>query len=344
MIVRSDGTVTYVGKDMAYQLWKFGLLGKDFHYRVFDRAAATPPLVDQRPTPASARRESPRVRAAPRGSATSSTRGSRTCRSCSSRRSRRSATSEQAAHSVHYSYEMVALSHATARELGYDTAVRRRSAVRRGVRTQGPWRQGRRPARPADRQGGRRSREAQHGAAGRGHAPIAEAIAIAAVRYFMVKFSRGKIIVFDIDEALSFEGESGPYLQYAVVRANNIFAKLQERDGLDERRRRVASLERTPADALTGARDEAHRPLGPGARGGAARRSRRAGGADAGAVGAGEVRVRPGAGVQRLLPQYSILNEERDDVRSWRAAAVAYYRAQLTRALELMGCAVPAKM
>ena len=63
----------------------------------------------------------------------------------------------------------------------------------------------------------------------------AEAIAIAAVRYFMVKFSRGKVIVFDIDEALSFEGESGPYLQYAVVRANNIFAKLKERDGLDER-------------------------------------------------------------------------------------------------------------
>ena len=59
-------------------------------------------------------------------------------------------------------------------------------------------------------------------------------IAIAAVRYFMIKFSRGKVIAFDIDEALSFEGESGPYLQYAVVRANNIFQKLQERDGLDE--------------------------------------------------------------------------------------------------------------
>ena len=63
---------------------------------------------------------------------------------------------------------------------------------------------------------------------------IAEAIAIAAVRYFMVKFSRGKVIIFDIDEALSFEGESGPYLQYAVVRANNIFNKLKDRDGIDE--------------------------------------------------------------------------------------------------------------
>src|SRR5204863_3826612 len=54
------------------------------------------------------------------------------------------------------------------------------------------------------------------------------------VRYFMVKYSRTKIIAFDIDEALAFEGESGPYLQYAVVRAQNIFAKLREREGLDE--------------------------------------------------------------------------------------------------------------
>ena len=58
---------------------------------------------------------------------------------------------------------------------------------------------------------------------------------MAAVRYFMIKYSRTKVIAFDIDEALSFEGESGPYLQYAVVRANNIFQKLQERDGVSER-------------------------------------------------------------------------------------------------------------
>src|SRR4029077_2425023 len=59
-------------------------------------------------------------------------------------------------------------------------------------------------------------------------------IAIAAIRYFMLKYSRGKIIVFDIEEALSFEGETGPYLQYAVVRAGNILNKLQEREGLSE--------------------------------------------------------------------------------------------------------------
>ena len=134
---------------------------------------------------------------------------------------------------MHYAYEMVALSHATARELGYDLD-RQRSAVRRGVGAQGPRRQGRRPARSADRQGAGEVAKRNPSCRPIESRQIAESIAIAAVRYFMVKFSRGKVIVFDIDEALSFEGESGPYLQYAVVRANNIFNKLKERDGLDE--------------------------------------------------------------------------------------------------------------
>ena len=86
-------------------------------------------------------------------------------------------------------------------------------------------------------------------------AAIAESIAVAAVRYFMVKFSRGKVIVFDIDEALSFEGESGPYLQYAVVRANNIFAKLKERDGTDAAAV-IAAVGTTAPDILTGSSDE----------------------------------------------------------------------------------------
>ena len=85
----------------------------------------------------------------------------------------------------------------------------------------------------------------------------AEMIAVAAVRYFMVKFSRGKVIAFDIDEALSFEGESGPYLQYAVVRANNIFAKLKDREGIDAAGV-LAALPAPPPDAIAGGSDDAH--------------------------------------------------------------------------------------
>src|SRR5207253_8651565 len=75
-------------------------------------------------------------------------------------------------------------------------------------------------------------------------------IAVAAIRYFMLKYSRGKLIVFDIEEALSFEGESGPYLQYAAVRANNIFHKLQEREALSEAAI-IAALNATAAEELT---------------------------------------------------------------------------------------------
>src|SRR5688500_7759595 len=65
-------------------------------------------------------------------------------------------------------------------------------------------------------------------------AAIGTQIAIAAVRYFLIKYSRGTVIAFDLDEALSFVGETGPYIQYAVVRANKSFQKLEERDGLSE--------------------------------------------------------------------------------------------------------------
>ena len=159
VIVRSDGTVTYVGKDMAYQLWKFGLLGKDFHYRVFEERPAAA-LVDELRRRQPAATGAPRS-AAPRGSATSSTRGSRTCRSCSSRRSRRSGITSR--RRIRFTTRTRWWRCRTPRRASSGTtpAADRRSAVRRGLRTQGTGRQGRRPARPPHRQGRRGSREAQ---------------------------------------------------------------------------------------------------------------------------------------------------------------------------------------
>jgi len=58
---------------------------------------------------------------------------------------------------------------------------------------------------------------------------VAEQIAIGALRYFLLKFTRTSVIAFDLQEALSFEGETGPYVQYAAVRARNILRKLEER-------------------------------------------------------------------------------------------------------------------
>src|SRR4051812_42570781 len=136
---------------------------------------------------------------------------------------------EQTRRVVHYSYEMVALPHNTARQIGYEAADDGRPFVevsgRKGLGVKADDLIDQMTAKTAV-EVAKRNPDLSPDETRR----TAEMIAIAAVRYFMVKFSRGKVIAFDIDEALSFEGESGPYLQYAIVRANNIFAKLKERE------------------------------------------------------------------------------------------------------------------
>ena len=171
---------------------------------------------------------------------------------------------------------------------------------------------------------------------------IADMISVAAVRYFMIKYSRTKIIVFDIDEALNFEGESGPYLQYAVVRAQNIFNKLREREGLDE-----SAIYDTLADT----------PVGELAGEGG---NHDVWGLFLEAARLDEVVEQVVRTLEfSVLAKYAfglaqtfnafyhrspILSEERIDARRWRAGAVGYCRAQLTRALDLMGIPVPPRM
>jgi arginyl-tRNA synthetase len=162
------------------------------------------------------------------------------------------------------------------------------------------------------------------------------------VRYFMIKYSRTKVIAFDIDEALSFEGESGPYLQYAVVRANNIFAKLQEREGVSERDV-LARLTSTPPDALLGADDD-HELWN------LVLEASRLDEIVEQVVRSLEFAVlaKYAFGVAQMFNGFyhkaPILNEERENVRLWRAAAVVFFRQQLTRVLDLMGIEVPQRM
>ena len=340
VIVRSDGTVTYVGKDMAYQLWKFGLLGKDFHYRIFENGP--PALWSTTSNPDAAVSGAP-----PFG------RASWVCNVIDTRQSYLQKLlkqalaalgyGEQASHSIHYSYEMVALSHATAHELGYDTSE---DAGRPFVEVSGRKGLGVKADDLLDRLCEKAASEVAKRNPELGERDvraIANAIGTAAVRYFMVKFSRGKVIIFDIDEALSFEGESGPYLQYAVVRANNIFNKLQERHGIDEADV-IASLGDVPDTVITSSDDEANELWG------LVLEAARLDEIVEQAVRTLELSVvaKYAFGLAQAFNgfyhKYSILNEERADARAWRAAAVAYYRMQLARALELMGCTVPAKM
>jgi arginyl-tRNA synthetase len=342
VIVRSDGTVTYVGKDMALQLWKFGLLGRDFRYRVFSRDGENNGTLWSTTSEDGANTHVPEFGHA-----------RMVCNVIDTRQSYlqkllKQALAvlgfvEQARQSVHYSYEMVALSPETARELGYtanDDAGKPFVEVsgRKGLGVKADDLLDRLTDKAAS-EVARRNQEFSADDVRR----TAEAIATAAVRYFMVKFSRGKVIAFDIDEALSFEGESGPYLQYATVRANNIFGKLKERDGLD-----VASvlkaLDSTSPDPLTDGSDDSHELWG------LVFEAARLDEVVEQAVRTLELSVLAkyafhlGQQFNAFYHRFPILNEERQDARLWRAAAAGFYRQQMTRALDLMGATVPERM
>jgi len=341
VIVRSNGVVTYVGKDIAYQFWKLGLLGRDFEYRIFLDGPRGPLWAT---CSANGEKSHP-----PFGGAAYVYNVIDVRQSYLQKLLKQALVAaghpEGADRSHHFSYEMVALSHATARELGCAPAPESEDAKRPFVEVSGRKGLGVKADDLLDtlmRNAGREvaTRNPEMGEAERDR--IGAMIGIAAVRYFLIKFSRGKIIAFDLDEALSFEGESGPYIQYAVVRANNIFQKVQQRDKLDEPAL-LASLRDVSAAELTG-ENGSHELWSL-------------------VLDASRLDEIVEQVVKTLefsvLAKYAfslaqafnafyhrsqILNEERDDVRRWRAGAVIYLRNQLTRALDLMGIAVPPRM
>ncbi len=249
----------------------------------------------------------------------------------------------EAERSIHFSYEMVALSHATARELGYELSPE--DQKKPFVEVSGRKGLGVKADDLLDLLEKKATEEVQRRNPERTGADVARIgreIGLAAVRYFMIKYSRGKVIAFDIDEALSFEGESGPYLQYSVVRANNIFAKLQEREGTSTADV-IASLSGLDPAGLEGA-DGDHELWA------LVLEASRLDEIVEQVVRSLEFSVlaKWAFGLAQQFNAFyhraPILNEERIDLRLWRAAGVAYYRAQLTRALDMMGIPVPARM
>ena len=347
IIVRSNGTVTYVGKDIAYQFWKFGVLDQDFRYRPHEAQRSGRPLWSTTSaTPSGPDAASDSVSTPPPFGRAGAVYNVIDTRQSYLQQLLKDALAaidrpDAAERSVHVSYEMVALSHATARQLGYETdAAEGRPFVevsgRKGLGVKADDLIDRVTA-AARKEVAARHDDLDEAAADR----IAAIIAVAAVRYFMIKFSRGKLIVFDIEEALSFEGESGPYLQYAAVRATNILRKLAARDGLDE-----AALAAALADLPGAPLDD---PDAGELWGLVLEASRLDEMADQ-AVRALELSVlaKYAFSLARAFHTFyhrcPVIAEERREVRLWRAAGVRYFLRQLTRALDLMGCEVPPRM
>jgi arginyl-tRNA synthetase len=230
IIVRSDGTVTYVGKDIAYQLWKFGLLKKDFYYEPFSEEGGKTLWIST----AEPRPDSPHFGG-----------GSKVFNVIDTRQAylqkvvtqglRALKFDAQAAKSIHFSYEMVALSPKSLDELGYKASEEEKD--RAFLEVSGRKGLGVKADDLLDRLEEKARTEVEKRNAGLDpdvKKAISCDIASGALRYFMLKFAKNSLIVFDFEEALSFEGETGPYLQYTCVRLRSIFRKLEERTGTTE--------------------------------------------------------------------------------------------------------------
>ena len=324
VIVRSNGIVTYVGKDIAYQLWKFGLLGKDFHYRVWSRYEDGHLLY---------------VSTDKEGENVTFGKASRVYNVIDSRQSylqdvvqaglRALGYNKEAENSVHFAYEMVALTPRTCVELGIELSEE--DKAKSYVEVSGRKGLGVKADDLIDKliESASREVDSRHKELPlAGRRKSATSIAIAALRYFMLKFTRSSVIAFDFQEALSFEGETGPYVQYACVRARNILRKsgteIPPMDG--------AALGKQLADeqlwqfALSASRADwaVDRALQSGEPSHVARFA-----------------FQLAQAFNNFYHEYKVLAEEDVEKRAFLLWLTDYFRSQLERTLGILGITVP---
>ena len=338
IIVRSNGTVTYTGKDIAYQLWKLGKLDRDFHYRLyrtdddghrlwtttshegeggapgFGHAGAVYNVID---VGQSYPQRVVKAGVAALGHA------------------------DGAEGSHHLAYEKVVLSPATARALGYDVSEDEAVVKVSGRKGLGVKADDLVDALVAKARAEVDTRDPGRDAAQR--EATATAVATGALRYFMMKFGRTRIITFDMEEALAFTGETGPYVQNAVVRARNIFGKLEaEGHGVDGllARARSGDLEAF----LSGEEgDEAWALLLLMARSeDVAEQAIRA--EDVALVAKHAFAVAQAFHSYYQKPKYSVLYAETEDLRAARTLVVDAFVRQMEALLGLLGIPVPERM
>jgi arginyl-tRNA synthetase len=336
IIVRSNGTVTYVGKDIAYQLWKFGLLGKDFHYRKWPNApegqtvwattsAANDPEAPHFGEPASSVYNVIDARQAYLQKVVAA--GLRAL-----------GHAKAAEQSIHLSYEIVALTPRCAAEMGYElTAEEKKKPY---VEVSGRKGFGVKADDLLDK-----LEEATLAEVQQRHAEMnadeqkltGHAIAVGALRFFLLKFTRNAIIAFDFKDALSFEGETGPYCQYAVVRIRGI-----RRKGADAGATNVQVTKESAGKLLAGAEGNSLWEL---------------------LVAAGSLDYAVAAAIATQEPafvakyafqlaqtfnnfyhKHHILSETDEQKRAFLLRLTELVEAQLVRALSLLGINAPEKM
>jgi arginyl-tRNA synthetase len=338
IIVRSNGTVTYTGKDIAYQLWKLGKLDRDFRYRrhgcapdgsvlwtttsgegepgapAFGHADLVYNVIDVG--------QSYPQRVVKAGVAALG-----------------HAAAAEGSH--HLAYEKVVLSPATARALGYAVSEDEAAVKVSGRKGLGVKADDLVEALVAKARSEVDARDPGRDAAGR--EATAQAVAQGALRYFMLRFSRTRIITFDMEEALAFTGETGPYVQNAVVRARNIFGKL-EADGHDVPALVAKGRALDAAGFLSGEEgDEVWSLLLLMARSEeVAEQAIRA--QDVALVAKHAFAVAQAFHSYYQKPKYSVLYAESDELRAQRTLVVSEFVHQMEVLLGLLGIPIPERM
>ena len=336
VIVRSNGTVTYVGKDIAYQMWKFGLLGKDFHYR---KLLTYPDGHDLWVSTAESGDDAGKTFGA----------GERVYNVIDSRQSylqdvvvaglRALHYNDQADRSIHFSYEMVALSPRTCVELGIELSDEDKKkpyvevSGRKGLGVKADDLIDKLIENAHDEVSSRNADapESERRA-------VASRIAIGALRYFMLKFTRNTVIAFDFQEALSFTGEAGPYVQYAAVRASKILLKYEEQAG---RLPDFAAILRDEAGAQLAASEDLWQWVLTASKLDAAMAS---------AVAAGEpshvarYAFQLAQAFSNFYQKVRVLDETDPAKQIFLLWVTSYFRRQLERALAVLGIEIPPYM
>ncbi|HYK40128.1 MAG TPA: arginine--tRNA ligase [Candidatus Eremiobacteraceae bacterium] len=336
IIVRSNGVVTYVGKDIAYQLWKFGLLGKDFRYRKWRNAPGSETLWATTGGEGSA--EAPHF--AEPASAVYNVIDTRQAyvQEVVAEGLRRTGYGAAADRSVHLSYAMVVLTPRCATELGYELSPE--DSRRPFVDMSGRKGLGVKADDLLDKLETATLAEVHERHADMGEVwqrETAHKIAVGALRFFLLKFTRNSLIAFDFKDALSFEGETGPYCQYAVVRIRGI-----RRKGAEVSAENVALAPESVAKILSGAdgNDLWELILHAGALDYAVEA----------AIGAQEpafvakYTFQLAQAFNNFYHKHHILSEEDAQKRKFFLALCEMVEAQLVRALDLLGIEAPEKM
>ena len=337
ILVRSNGTVTYTGKDIAYQLWKFGLLDRTFHYRKFP----APYLLWETTHDDATDPAAPKFGGADRVVNVIDVRQAY-LQKVVKEGLRLLGHTKQAERSIHFSYEMVALTPTTAKALGMELSDE--DAQRAYVEMSGRKGFGVKAddlmdemERKATEKVAATMAEREVDIAPAEIAEIGRQVAVAALRYFMLKYGRNKVIAFDFNEALAFEGDSGPYLQYSTARVLNIFRKMKEAN-VD------AMIEESALDRLTlseGITDEMWELVRLSAELPATIR-RACDSLELSAITHDLLEM--AQKFNSFYHKYPILKEKDDAERQRRAVCAEVFRRTMTGAMELLGIPVPQRM